>query len=58
MRSARDMYAKSVAIWSDMRALGMLTAHDEEEAAAVAKALADSETALRAAPSRSAHASR
>ena len=38
--TARAHYRKSVAIWSDMKRLGMLTSHDDEEAAAVTKALA------------------
>ena len=46
-RTARDLYQKSVTIWSDMAARGMLTSSDDEEAAAVARALAGSETVLR-----------
>jgi serine/threonine protein kinase/tetratricopeptide (TPR) repeat protein len=55
LRSARDLYAKSVAIWADMRALGMLTSHDEEEAAAVSRALAETEAVLRSRGSGRAH---
>jgi tetratricopeptide (TPR) repeat protein len=46
MRGAREMYGKSVVIWSDMRALSMLTSHDEEEAAAVSKSFAEADAAL------------
>jgi serine/threonine protein kinase/tetratricopeptide (TPR) repeat protein len=44
-REARDLYRKSVAIWSDMRRLGMLTEHDEAEAGPVATSLAAAEAA-------------
>jgi non-specific serine/threonine protein kinase/serine/threonine-protein kinase len=46
-RTARDFYRKSVAIWSDMAARGMLTSSDDEEAAAVSRSLQDTEAALR-----------
>jgi tetratricopeptide (TPR) repeat protein len=45
-RTARDLYRKSVAIWADMRRLGMLTPHDEAEAAVVATSLTRTEAAL------------
>jgi hypothetical protein len=40
------MYRKSVAIWSDMSGLDMLTEADEQEAAAVYASLRDAETAV------------
>jgi len=46
-RAARDMYQKSVAIWSDMSARDMLTESDDEEAAAVSTFLGDAEASLR-----------
>ena len=44
--TARAMYRKSVAIWADMAARGMLTPSDDEEAALVSKGLATAEAAL------------
>ena len=46
-QTARAMYRKSVAIWADMAARGMLTSSDDEEAALVSKGLETAETALR-----------
>jgi tetratricopeptide (TPR) repeat protein len=45
-QTARDLYRRSVAIWSDMAARGMLTSSDDEEAAAVSRSLRDTEAAL------------
>jgi non-specific serine/threonine protein kinase/serine/threonine-protein kinase len=45
-RTARDLYRSSVAIWSDMRRLGMLTSSDEDEAGAVTRSLAAVEQRL------------
>ena len=47
LQMARAMFQKSVAIWTDMSRLGMLTASDDEEAAAVARGLDAVERALR-----------
>jgi hypothetical protein len=46
-QTARAMYRKSVAIWADMAARGMLTSSDDEEAALVSEGLETAETALR-----------
>jgi hypothetical protein len=46
-QAAVGMYQKSVAIWSDMSGLDMLTEADEQEAAAVSVSLRDAETAVR-----------
>jgi non-specific serine/threonine protein kinase/serine/threonine-protein kinase len=45
-QAAVGMYRKSVAIWSDMSGLDMLTEADEHEAAAVYASLRDAETAV------------
>jgi non-specific serine/threonine protein kinase/serine/threonine-protein kinase len=45
-RAAQGLYKKSVAIWSDMAARGMLTESDDVEAAAVSASLRNAETAL------------
>jgi hypothetical protein len=47
-QAAVGMYQKSVAIWSDMSDLDMLTEADEQEAATVAASLRDGETAVQA----------
>jgi tetratricopeptide (TPR) repeat protein len=47
-RGAREMYQKSVAIWSDMAARGMLTESDDAEAALVSRSLRDADSALHA----------
>jgi non-specific serine/threonine protein kinase/serine/threonine-protein kinase len=44
--AAREMYEKSVAIWSDMATRGMLTESDDEEAAAVSASFRNAATAL------------
>jgi non-specific serine/threonine protein kinase/serine/threonine-protein kinase len=44
--TARTLYQKSMAIWADMRRLGMLESQDEDEAGAVARSLAGAEAAL------------
>ena len=46
-QAAVGMYQRSVAIWSDMSRLNMLTDADEQEAAAVSASLRDAETAVR-----------
>jgi serine/threonine protein kinase/tetratricopeptide (TPR) repeat protein len=46
-RAAVESYRKSVAIWSDMAALDMLTEADDQEAAAVSASLDGAETAVR-----------
>jgi hypothetical protein len=46
-QAAVGMYQRSVAIWSDMSSLDMLTEADEQEAAAVSASLRDAETAVR-----------
>lgn len=52
-RAAVGMYRKSVAIWSDMAALDMLTEADDQEAAAVSESLRDAESAVRLLTDRS-----
>ena len=47
-QSAVAMYRKSVAIWSDMAGLDMLTEADDREAAAVSESLKSAESAVRA----------
>jgi hypothetical protein len=47
-RAAVGMYQKSVAIWSDMGDLDMLTEADDQEAAAVSESLRNAETVVRA----------
>jgi hypothetical protein len=41
-------HKKSVAIWSDMSTLDMLTESDDEEAAVISRSQQDTEAALRA----------